>query len=460
MLTLVSLTIALWIPWAGEMATYSPAFNAVLDVIDKPYTVLEIDQQILSLVHGMGPQEVDQFKEDLDDFMQRGIATENYRIYQIQYLVKTFAKAYYHVKKNEVLGLLLPALDRLNGIYDQRTIEDTADKKKEIAFDLYLFYVNDLFDEIQSAYIKDNDFDASLKIIVKALDSKNIVIRHKALSYLRMVVCEKKHPCPNREEIISKLYPLRKSGVPNLNIERYDPVYLQATSESITRGIGAILGCMSATREEFHRRLDEWHAFVRKTHPSFLLESEVLDSLKDIIALGLPALPYISEVMKDKNSYPTASQLFFNAMKKITKKEFSPNPLNDIDRSNCMKNTELWLDWWEKGRFQTEEVFSSLYDSCNRTPMSLDERSQTLQSIQNLGIAALPSLMLKFQQNDFQRIDIMDMVEIIDYWTDQTLQKSMLVHNIQFESMREYCLEWWEANKEYWLIPAAEMKEK
>ena len=54
----------------------------------------------------------------------------------------------------------------------------------------------------------------------------------------------------------------------------------------------------------------------------------------------------------------------------------------------------------------------------------------------------------------------MDMVEIIDYWTDQTLQKSMLVHNIQFESMREYCLEWWEANKEYWLIPAAEIKEK
>lgn len=215
-----------------------------------------------------------------------------------------------------------------------------------------------------------------------------------------------------------------------------------------------------AIRVEFHRRLGEWHAYVRKTNPSFLLESEVLDSLKDIIALGPPALPYISEVMKDKNRYPTASQLFFNAMKKITKKEFSPNPLNDIDRCNCMKNTKLWLDWWEKGRFQTEEVFSSLYDSCNRNPMSLDERSQTLQSIQNLGIAALPSLMLKFQQNDFNRIDIKEMVEIIEYWTDHALKKSMEEHNIKFDQVREHCLQWWEANKEYWLIPDEEVKEK
>ncbi len=244
MLTLASLIFALWIPWAGEMAAYSPAFNMVLDVIDKPFTVLEIDQQILTLVHGMEPQEVDQFKEDLDDFMQRGIATENYRIYQIQYLVKTFAKAYYHAKKDEIPDLLLLALDRLNGIYDQRTIEDTTDKKKEIAFDLSVFYTTFLFDEIQSAYFKDNDFDASLKIIVKALDSKSIAIRHKALSYLRMIVCERKHPCPNREEIISELNQLRKSNTPKLNIERYDPVYLQSTSESITRGIDAILGCL------------------------------------------------------------------------------------------------------------------------------------------------------------------------------------------------------------------------
>ncbi|MBN2328915.1 MAG: hypothetical protein JXR73_17380 [Candidatus Omnitrophica bacterium] len=67
--------------------------------------------------------------------------------------------------------------------------------------------------------------------------------------------------------------------------------------------------------------------------------------------------------------------------------------------------------------------------------------------IKNLGIPALPYAIEKTQEGDE------DLIEAVNYWTDDALKDSAEKTGVPREQMRQYCLHWWEQNKDDWLLP-------
>ncbi len=76
------------------------------------------------------------------------------------------------------------------------------------------------------------------------------------------------------------------------------------------------------------------------------------------------------------------------------------------------------------------------------------------QQFLDLGVLALPLAIEKIREGDT------DLIAAINYWTDDALQKSADDAGVAADKMSEYCLKWWEANKENWLLPPIEKMEK
>ncbi|MBN2326645.1 MAG: hypothetical protein JXR73_05775 [Candidatus Omnitrophica bacterium] len=84
-----------------------------------------------------------------------------------------------------------------------------------------------------------------------------------------------------------------------------------------------------------------------------------------------------------------------------------------------------------------------------RPPMN-PKKKQFLHKIENLGVPALPCAIEKMKE------DGVDLIEAVNYWTDDALKKSAEKAGVPQEQMREYSLQWWRRNKADWLLPPVE----
>lgn len=200
------------------------------------------------------------------------------------------------------------------------------------------------------------------------------------------------------------------------------------------------------TREEFEQKYTAWREYI-SSHPEFRLLSIAgpqfeCPQFKEIVKIGPPALPHI--VWKiEKNP---DEQLLWRAIAEIAKvkirvkydeeKKMTVFP----DFSTVKPGEDVYVHWWKTARQNTPKHFKKLYNEWQelKKQKKNEQAKEKYRKILHLGIAALPYMIEKAEQGDTE------LIAGISEFTDGKVRKDAPVSE---------CLNWWEQNKEKWLIP-------
>lgn len=182
-------------------------------------------------------------------------------------------------------------------------------------------------------------------------------------------------------------------------------------------------------RKLFEERYRAWRAFMDSDARVLLSDTEGYSTrqYKAIIALGVRALPYIIEKMRDDPG-------MWYAVRIISKRVFTVE-----ERKKTGGDwVPLFFEWRERGRFKAEQRFEELYTERRRL---MREANQKYERIKQLGILALPYVMRKM-------IDECDeeLVELASYLTGQ---------NFPDRGRIKDCIDWWDRNKWRWVVEEA-----
>lgn len=176
--------------------------------------------------------------------------------------------------------------------------------------------------------------------------------------------------------------------------------------------------------------------------PSYYMDN---DEFKAIVKIGPKILQLIVE--KIEKGHPVEKAYMHSAFLLITKVRLNERDYPPFKPDECYNDVIIW---WKQNRVQTDLRFEKLYDRKRIDPND----SENNKLIYDLGIAAIPLAIKKIQEGDA------DLIEAVNYWTDDALKKSAEEKGIAADGMRDYCIKWWEENKENWLLPRGEEKEK
>ena len=202
----------------------------------------------------------------------------------------------------------------------------------------------------------------------------------------------------------------------------------------------------------FEEKYQAWKEFMQSPNSRYLSDSTGLftQQFKEIVELGVPALPYIFEKMKD-------DPILSVAVQQITKKKFhiirtgkDPNERRwsveeypDINNVEKIHWGKLWLRWWKEDAARTPQQFENLYQEWKKLKEEgkETEAKEKYQRMMDLGIFALPSIMTKIEQGNTE------IISAISELTDGKVNKN---------AQKIDCLDWWNKNKQKWLIPSAQ----
>jgi hypothetical protein len=201
----------------------------------------------------------------------------------------------------------------------------------------------------------------------------------------------------------------------------------------------------------FEEKYNAWKEYMTSGSGRFMSTMGTsTPQFQEIIELGVPALPYIFEKMKDD------SVMFF-VTEKIIKKKFHPirtgeDPNNrrwSVEEFPGINNVEkihwdkLWLRWWKEDANKTPQQFESLYGDWKKLKEEAKETEakEKYQRMTDLGIFALPSMMEKIKHGNTELIPMVS--ELTEGKVDKNAKKSD-------------CLAWWQKNKQKWLMPSVQ----
>jgi hypothetical protein len=203
-----------------------------------------------------------------------------------------------------------------------------------------------------------------------------------------------------------------------------------------------------------------------------------------IVDLGLPAVPYMVDMMKSGSSFDRAC--LCSAVRKITKVSFHKQ-IRTEDKQYLPRYKSYWI-WWKTARVINLDIFDRLYKKWSELvpeekfckpftagwQAKFQGNSETYeqayqewkslpdgkekennkpfqrsiyQQILDLGIDVLPLAIEKAGQGD------KDIINAIDYWTDGKLKKDMSNTAMPDNQQGAFCLAWWKENKEFFQIP-------
>jgi hypothetical protein len=193
------------------------------------------------------------------------------------------------------------------------------------------------------------------------------------------------------------------------------------------------------------------------------LQQQHLDS---IARLGPRALPLVMETLRETGDSNLAA-----VAGRMSKKHFVLSELPDGKPPDQHGWVALCLRWWDREHARTPQRFAELYEVWKQTKRQwmvlgsyelvyddsfkgiwYSRRAQTkdgelLDEIKALGIAALPFMMEKIKEGDY------DMLPVIAQLTDGGAADAEPLADQPLEERARRCLEWWEKNKEQWTIP-------
>lgn len=195
------------------------------------------------------------------------------------------------------------------------------------------------------------------------------------------------------------------------------------------------------------------------------LTDERRQHLDNIIKLGPPVLPLLMEKLTQRRS-----TLLYYPISTITKKRFVADEWPRGKLGDSRGAVDLYLLWWQAGVEMTAARFERLYAEwkklkAGRTVLGYyehvyddsskgiwmhrrkeTEAGELLDAIKALGIAALPCMIEKIKEGDY------DMLPIIADLTDEASGRVQPLAIGTVEERAQFCLQWWEKNKDWWTI--------
>jgi hypothetical protein len=169
---------------------------------------------------------------------------------------------------------------------------------------------------------------------------------------------------------------------------------------------------------------------------SKLGEANTPKSPKEIAGMGMRGLPYAIEMFK--NGDYRLSQTVRNV---LLKKQFELNELPKGYKGSDEDYAKLILKWWPNGKKDTQDKFTKYYGQYVELKKQKNESkaNEELNSIRNLGVAALPFLIEKIQNGDT------DLIPMVVQFTTR--------RELPLNATQAQVLAWWEKDKQNWLVP-------
>ena len=219
--------------------------------------------------------------------------------------------------------------------------------------------------------------------------------------------------------------------------------------------------------KQFNDALQKWLAYLENetqfsfsSNPHDYMDN---DEFQEIMSLGPKALPYIV-VKIDAPHHTLVEACLTIAFRKITKLHFTKE-----ERSEYASKKDAYVYWWKTRRAQTGLEFHKRYwfwaskvdgepkgwealadNNGNIYTKELKEGSEfeSYRSLLSLGIAALP-----YAFDVVRNEGRLDLLDAIDYWTNNRPRDLFDKQEVK-TTKREFYLEWWEENKDAWILPA------
>jgi hypothetical protein len=217
----------------------------------------------------------------------------------------------------------------------------------------------------------------------------------------------------------------------------------------------------------FETKYKAWKDYC--SQPSISLSSNTTPYInnnpyREMIKLGIPALPYMMEkIGSDPSGHFLCAVMPHNlktAVPMITKKKFhitqtgqKPGEFRwSVEEFPDMKELDkppvgykLWLRWWKEGATCTSQQFEKFYREWKDFSQegTQTEAKAKYQRMIELGVAALPYMIEKVGQGD------VELVPAISELTDSKVNK---------DAKPTECLNWWKENKEKWIISFPEVE--
>ncbi len=161
---------------------------------------------------------------------------------------------------------------------------------------------------------------------------------------------------------------------------------------------------------------------------------------KEIIDLGLPALPYIAKKMEQDST----EGLLWKAIEVIAKfkiyREYDKENNKTVfpDFPELKPGDNIYLYWWQQGYKQTPDMFDELYSKWKQLkPANNEESEKIYQRMINLGIPVVPHMISKLEDGES------DFVAAISQLTDGEIKN---------DASPKECKRWWNNSKEKWTI--------
>ncbi len=264
------------------------------------------------------------------------------------------------------------------------------------------------------------------------------------------------------------------------------------------------LFAQSYTEIEFEADLENWQMEIKSLPPSSNLNGYMeIEAFSKIIDQGIRAVPHIiNKIESDPTSVESICLRY--GLKDITKMKYGYRELKN-GKYDSLSFADKYMTWWNENLKNVESHFQKLYRDWSELPVekkfnmgytndwekrfkinkptkeeaisNLEERKKAIEKWQSLpegpkkermrpynrtvyqrlldlGIAALPYAIEKIKQGDT------DLIEAVNYWTDDALAKAAQEANISQEEMAEFVPQWWEENKENWLLPPVEQEKE
>jgi len=202
----------------------------------------------------------------------------------------------------------------------------------------------------------------------------------------------------------------------------------------------------------FEARYQAWREWIRQEVNPFRsdFDPRTFDNepFRQIVELGVPAVPYIMDKVKQDSDIGYA-------LYKITKFRLHEHCLvvrpgevlwtveefPDIGQKGEPPDVrELLLRWWNEGRQQTPQRFEKLYNEWQDLAQrgEAEEATEKYQRIIDLGIVALPCIVKKIEEGQT------DLVPAISVLTNGAISE---------QANPAACVEWWTKNKQKWTLP-------
>lgn len=186
-------------------------------------------------------------------------------------------------------------------------------------------------------------------------------------------------------------------------------------------------------REVFEQKYEAWKAWVKDHGMLSVLAAN--QSFEDIVALGVPALPYLVEKIEEN---PEDFHLEW-AVRRISKKRFEKAEWPDGRVGDSISAAKMCVEWWKRGRHDSGEEFHQLSGRWKqlRSEGEREKAQETYEMLINLGIAVLPYLAANVENEP-------ELTPAILRLTGDQLPPN---------ATPAQCKQWWEKNRFKWELP-------